>query len=96
MMDSLPSNDENNRNPLPLDGGGRACLPVGRGGGGQEKFRLPLTFTLLDKTSSIPTSDICIFLSNRVNPLPLRGEENFGDIPRSFSRLLIPNANLDN
>jgi len=30
----------------------------------------PFTFTLLDKTSSIPTSDIYIFLSNRVNPLP--------------------------
>jgi hypothetical protein len=68
----------------------------GEGGGEQDKFRLPLTFTLLDKTSSIPTSDTCIFLSNRVNPLPPRGEENFGDIPRSSSRLLIPNANLDN
>jgi hypothetical protein len=29
-------------------------------------------------------------------PLPPRGEENFGDILGSFSRLLIPNAKLDN
>jgi hypothetical protein len=51
MIDLLPSNDGNNRNPLPLDGEG---------------------------------------------PLPRRGEENFGDVLRSFSRLLIPNAKLDN
>jgi hypothetical protein len=40
---------------------------------------------------SLPSND-----ENNRNPLPPRGEENFGDIPRSSSRLLIPNANLDN
>jgi hypothetical protein len=29
-------------------------------------------------------------------PSLLMGEENFGDILRASSRLLIPNANLDN
>jgi len=29
-------------NSLPLDGGGRACLPVGRGGGEKEIEKIPL------------------------------------------------------
>jgi hypothetical protein len=42
------------------------------------------------ETAGIPS------LLMREGPLPSRGEENFGDILRSFSRLLIPNAKLDN
>jgi len=45
----------------------------GEGGGGQEKFRFPLTFIL-----------------------SRQGRGEFWRYSKSFSRLLIPNAKLDN
>jgi hypothetical protein len=62
------SKDENglHLSPPPSRGEGK--------GGGEYSDPVPLTFTLLDKFSINPVS-LKVALSNRVNPLPPRGEE---------------------